>query len=44
MYRTDSWASETAVYGPTFLITGLLYLSICLPLSRLGKTLESKVR
>ncbi|WP_345907317.1 hypothetical protein [Sphaerochaeta sp. UBA5849] len=44
MYRTDSWANETAVYGPTFLITGLLYLSICLPLSRLGKTLESKVR
>lgn len=44
MYRTDSWASETAVYGPTFLVTGLLYLSICLPLSRLVKTLESKVR
>jgi len=44
MYRTDSWASETAVYGPTFPVTGLLYLSICLPLSRLVKTLESKVR
>jgi len=44
MYRSDSWASETAVYGPTFLVTGLLYLSVCLPLSRMVKRLETKVR
>jgi len=44
MYNSDSWASGSAVYGPTFLITGLLYLSICLPLSRLVKRLEGKVR
>lgn len=44
MYRSDSWASESAVYGPTFLVTGLLYLSICLPLSRMVKRLEAKVR
>ncbi|MDR3244228.1 MAG: amino acid ABC transporter permease, partial [Elusimicrobiota bacterium] len=32
MYRADSWAGENLFYGPSFIITGLLYLSLCLPL------------
>lgn len=44
MYRSDSWASETAIYGPTFFVTGLLYLSVCLPLSRLVRKLERRTR
>jgi len=44
MYRSDSWASDTSVYGPTFIVTGLLYLSICLPLSKVVQKLERKAR
>ena len=44
MYRADSWSSETAVYGPTFLVTGLLYLSICLPLSKAVQRMEKRAR
>jgi len=44
MYRSDSWASEMAIYGPTFLITGLLYLSLCLPLSRIVQRLERRAK
>jgi putative glutamine transport system permease protein len=44
MYRADSWASESAVYGPTFVVTGLLYLSLCLPLSMAARKLEKKTR
>ena len=42
MYRADSWASETLHYGPAYVVTGLLYLSICLPLSRLARGLEKR--
>lgn len=44
MYRADSWASDSAVYGPTFVVTGLLYLSLCLPLSMAARKLEKKTR
>ena len=44
MYRADSWASDASVYGPTFIVTGLLYLSICLPLSKSVQRLERKAR
>jgi putative glutamine transport system permease protein len=44
MYRSDSWASESSVYGPTFIITGLLYLSVCLPLSKAVQKMERKAR
>jgi aspartate/glutamate/glutamine transport system permease protein len=40
MYRADSWASETLYYGPAYVVTGLLYLAICLPLSRLARRME----
>jgi len=44
MYRADSWASEMAVFGPTFIVTGLLYLAICLPLSRFSKRAEEALK
>jgi aspartate/glutamate/glutamine transport system permease protein len=40
MYHADSWASETLYYGPAYVVTGLLYLAICLPLSRVVRNLE----
>ncbi|MDR3049570.1 MAG: amino acid ABC transporter permease [Elusimicrobiota bacterium] len=44
MYRADSWAGENLFYGPSFIITGLLYLSLCLPLSKFAQNLEKKVK
>ncbi|MNM51305.1 putative glutamine ABC transporter permease protein GlnM [compost metagenome] len=41
MYRSDSWANEKMYYGPAYVITGLLYLAICLPLATLARKLES---
>jgi aspartate/glutamate/glutamine transport system permease protein len=40
MYRADSWSSNNLYYGPAYIITGLLYLSVCLPLSRVARQLE----
>lgn len=40
MYRADSWSSNNLYYGPAYIVTGLLYLSLCLPLSRLARRLE----
>ena len=40
MYRTDSWATGNMYYGPAYVITGLLYLIICLPLATLARKLE----
>jgi putative glutamine transport system permease protein len=42
MYRADSWSSNNLYYGPAYVITGLLYLSLCLPLARLARRLEHK--
>ncbi|KPU45605.1 putative glutamine ABC transporter permease protein GlnM [Oxobacter pfennigii] len=42
MYRSDSWASNNIYYGPAYVVTGLLYLSICLPLARYARKLERK--
>ena len=36
MYRADSWSGSNLIYGPTFVMTGVLYLSICLPISLSG--------
>ena len=41
MYRADSWSSNNLYYGPAYIVTGLLYLALCLPLSRLAKRLEA---
>ncbi len=42
MYRADSWASDTLYYPQSFIFTGLLYLALCLPLSKWSEHLEKK--
>ncbi len=42
MYHADSWASDTQFYGPTFVVTGALYLVLCLPLSKWAESLQKK--
>lgn len=42
MYRADSWSGNNLIYGPTFVMTGLLYVSICLPVSLLARYLEKR--
>ncbi|TCL59766.1 amino acid ABC transporter membrane protein 1 (PAAT family) [Hydrogenispora ethanolica] len=42
MYRADSWSSNNLYYGPAYVITGLLYLCLCLPLARYARHLEQK--
>lgn len=43
MYRADSWASEYGCYTQSFIISALLYLALCLPLSKFSEHLEKKV-
>lgn len=43
MYRADSWSSNNLYYGPAYIVTGLLYLSLCLPLARYAKHLEHQL-
>ncbi len=40
MYHADSWSSNTLYYGPAYIITGLLYISLCFPLAMYAKKLE----
>lgn len=40
MYHADSWSSNNLYYGPAYVVTGLLYLAICLPLARYARKLE----
>lgn len=42
MYRADSWSGSNLIYGPTFVMTGVLYLIICLPISLLARWLERR--
>jgi putative glutamine transport system permease protein len=42
MYCADSWSGSNLIYGPTFVMTGILYLSICLPISLLARWLEKR--
>ena len=42
MYRADSWSSENIYYGPAYVVVGLLYLLLCLPLATLTRRLERK--
>lgn len=44
MYHADSWASGNLYYGPAYVITGLLYLSLCLPLASFTRKLEKKTK
>jgi putative glutamine transport system permease protein len=43
MYRADSWSSTTLSYGPAYIVTGLLYLSLCLPLALYARRVERKL-
>ena len=42
MYVANSWGYDKIIYGPTFVVTGLLYLIICLPISLLARKLEKR--
>lgn len=42
MYHADSWSSSNLYYGPAYVITGLLYLSLCYPLAKFARHLEKK--
>ena len=42
MYHADSWSSGNLYYGPAYVIAGLLYLAICLPLALFARRLELK--
>lgn len=42
LYQADSWSSSNLYYGPAYVITGLLYLAICLPLARFAHHLERR--
>ncbi len=42
MYVANSWGYDKIIYGPTFVVTGLLYLVICLPISLLARKLEKR--
>lgn len=42
MYRADSWSSDNIYYGPAYVVVGLLYLLLCLPLATLTRRLERK--
>lgn len=44
MYRADSWSSGNLYYGPAYVITGLLYFSLCFPLAQCAKRLEGNNR
>lgn len=43
MYHADSWSSNNLYYGPAYIVTGLLYLSICFPLARYARRMEQKL-
>jgi putative glutamine transport system permease protein len=43
MYQADSWSSLSLAYGPAYVVTGLLYLSLCLPLALFARRMESKL-
>lgn len=42
MYHADSWSSNNLYYGPAYVVTGLLYLSLCYPLAQWARRLEKK--
>ena len=42
MYVANSWGYDKIIYGPTFVVTGVLYLAICLPISLLARKLEKR--
>jgi len=43
MYHADSWSSANLYYGPAYVITGLLYISLCYPLATYARHLEHRL-
>ncbi len=43
MYRADGWAADYGCYTQSFIVSALLYLILCLPLSKWSEFLEKKV-
>lgn len=43
MYRADSWSSNNLYYGPAYIVTGVLYLLLCLPLAAYARRLERRM-
>lgn len=43
MYHADSWSSNNLYYAPAYVVTGLLYLSLCYPLANYARRLERKL-
>lgn len=43
MYHADSWSSNNLYYGPAYIVTGLLYISLCYPLASYARRLERKL-
>lgn len=42
MYQADSWSSSNLYYAPAYIVTGLLYLSLCYPLASYACYLEKR--
>ncbi|WP_191014934.1 amino acid ABC transporter permease [Treponema zioleckii] len=43
MYCADGWAADYGCYTQSFIISALLYLILCLPLSKWSEALEKKL-
>jgi aspartate/glutamate/glutamine transport system permease protein len=42
LYQADSWSSSNLYYGPSFIVTGILYFLLCFPLAQYARTLEKR--
>ncbi len=43
MYMADGWAAEYGCYAQSFFVSAVLYLILCLPLSKWSEYIEKKV-
>lgn len=43
MYHADSWSSNNLYYGPAYIVTGILYISLCYPLASFARRMERKL-
>ena len=43
IYQADCWSSQNIFYGPAYVVTGLLYLSLCLPLATWARRMEYRL-
>lgn len=43
MYHVNSWSNEFAIFGPSYVLAAVLYVAVCLPLTRFSKRMEDKL-